>query len=70
VEKRLNCAEFYWLFLASVVAGYGVTALVEAGKARLALAAFVPMLGTVRRHGRVTGGATCQSRGRREEKPA
>jgi len=36
-----------WLFLASVVAGYGVTALVEAGKARAALAAFLPMLGTV-----------------------
>ena len=36
-----------WLFLAAVVAGYGVTALVEASKARAALAAFIPMLGTV-----------------------
>jgi uncharacterized membrane protein YraQ (UPF0718 family) len=36
-----------WLFLALVVAGYGVIALVEAGKARAALAAFLPVLGTV-----------------------
>lgn len=36
-----------WLFLALVVAGYAVTALVEAGKARAALAAFLPMLNTV-----------------------
>jgi hypothetical protein len=36
-----------WLFLALVVAGYAVTALVEAGKAHAAVVIFVPMLGKV-----------------------
>ncbi len=36
-----------WLFLASVVAGYAVTALADAERARVAVAVFLPMLGTV-----------------------
>ena len=35
------------MFLATVVTAYGVTALVEADKARAAVAAFLPMLGMV-----------------------
>lgn len=47
MEKEGKRGRGGWLFLAIVVTAYGVTALLEADKARAAVAAFLPMLGTV-----------------------
>jgi uncharacterized membrane protein YraQ (UPF0718 family) len=47
MERKRAKTRGGWLFLVLVVAGYGVTAVVEPEKARAAFAAFLPMLRTV-----------------------
>jgi ABC-type proline/glycine betaine transport system permease subunit len=47
MEKDRKKGRGGWVFLATVVTAYGVTALADAEKALAAVAAFLPMLGTV-----------------------